>query len=221
MKALVYEEYGPPDVLHLAEIEKPIPKGDEILIKIHAAPVNFGDIMARNFRRISPRKFSMSLPLWFFSKIFFGFKKPRRKILGSEFAGEIDAIGKNVTLFKKGDQVFGYRGMNLGADAEFLCMPEKGLVALKPVNMTYEQASAVPYGAITSLSLLRKVNIQNGQKVLINGASGGIGSFAVQFARHFGAEVTGVCGTPRLEYVKSLGADKVIDYTTKDFTESG
>jgi NADPH:quinone reductase-like Zn-dependent oxidoreductase len=220
MKAIVYTEYGPSDVLHLKEVEKPVPKDNEILIRIYATPVNFGDITARNFRIISPRKFSMPLPLWFLSKLLFGFRKPRKKILGSEFAGEIEAVGKDVKLFRTSDQVFGYRGMSLGANAEYLCMPEKGLAAIKPVNMTYEEASAVPYGAITSLSLLRKVNIRKGQKVLINGASGGIGSYAVQFARYFGAEVTGVCGTQRLKLVKSLGADKVIDYTKEDFTDS-
>ena len=222
MKAVVYTKYGPPDVLQLKEVEKPVPKDNEVLIKVHATTVNYGDIIARNFKKISPRKFTMPMPLWFPTRMVFGFKKPRKKILGNEFAGEIEAVGKNVKRFNKGDQVFGYRGQSMGTYAEYICMPEKGTVAIKPSNMTFKEAAAIPYGAIMALNLLKKVNIQPGQKVLINGASGGIGSASVQFAKfHFGAEVTGVCSTPRLELVKSLGADKVIDYTNEDFTANG
>lgn len=221
MKAIVYTEYGPPDVLQLKEVEKPAPRENEILIRNHATNVNIGDIWARNFKEITPSKFTMPLPLWFPSRMYFGFTKPRVNILGSEFAGEVEAVGKEVKRFRKGDQVFGYRGQKMGANAEYLCMPEDGLVAIKPANMTYEEAATIPYGALTALSLLRKVGIQRGQKVLINGASGSIGSAAVQLAKYFGAEVTGVCGTPRLEFVRILGADKVLDYTREDFTRNG
>lgn len=221
MKAIVYTQYGSPDVLQLKEIEKPKPKDNEILVRIYAASVNYGDITARNFRNISPRQFNMPFPFWLLGRIAFGLNKPKNSILGSEFAGEIEAVGKDVTQFKQGDQVFGYRGQSMGSDAEYLCVPEDGVVALKPANMSYEEAAVVPYGAITALNLLRKVKIQRGQKVLINGASGGIGSAAVQLAKYYGAEVTGVCSTPRIEFVKSLGADKVIDYTKEEFSQNG
>ena len=221
MKAVIYTEFGPPEVLHTSEVEKPVPKDNEVLIRVYATPVSYGDLTARNFKNISSREFHMPLPLLLPMRMYFGFNKPKINILGSEFAGVIESAGKNVKLYKEGDQVIGYLGQRMGAYAEYLCMPEDGSMAIKPSNMTYEQASAVPYGAIMATSLLRKGNLQSGHKVLINGASGGIGSAAVQLARYFGAEVTGVCATPRLDYVKSLGADKVIDYTKEDFTQNG
>ena len=221
MKAVVYYEFGPPEVLHLKEIDTPVPKDNELLIKVFATPVNFGDTLVRNFKEISPRKFHMPFLFWLFGKMYFGFKKPKKTVLGSEFVGEVHAIGKAVKKFKTGDQVFGYLGPVMGAYAEYFCMPESGIVDLKPNNMTFEEAASVPYGAIMALNLVRKLNIQNGQKLLINGASGGIGIFIVQLARHFGAEVTGVCSNARMELVRTLGADKVIDYAKDDFTKNG
>jgi NADPH:quinone reductase-like Zn-dependent oxidoreductase len=221
MKAIVSTEYGTPDVLQLKEVTKPAPRANEVLIRVHATSVNVGDLMARNFRAISPRNFNMPFILWLLAKISFGLRKPNITILGNELAGEIEAIGKNVKRFKTGDRVFGYPGPGFGAYAEYLCMPEDACLAIKPAAMTYEEAAVVPYGAIMALNLLRRTNIQPGQKVLINGASGGIGSAAVQIARHLQADVTGVCSTKRLEFVKSLGAQRVIDYTREDFTQNG
>ena len=198
MKAIVCEKYGSPEVLQLKEVAKPTPKDNEVLIRVHAASVNFGDLMARNFKAVSPRQFNMPFLLWLLAKISFGLSQPKITILGSELAGEIEAVGKDVTKLKIGDQVFAHIGMNMGAYAEYVCMSESGAVTLKPVNLSYEEASTLPYGAVMATNLLGKANIQRGQKVLINGASGGIGSMAVQLAKHFGAEVTGVCGTPRL-----------------------
>jgi NADPH:quinone reductase-like Zn-dependent oxidoreductase len=221
MKAMVSIEYGTPEVLQFKEVAKPTPKDNEVLIRVRATSVTFGDLMARNFKAVSPREFNMLFLFWLLAKLSFGLRKPNITILGSELAGDIEAVGKDVKRFKKGDPVFGYPGPSFGAYAEYLCMPEDGVLAIKPVNMTYEEAAVVPYGAIMALYLLRKANIQPGQRILINGASGGIGSAAVQIAKHFGAEVTGVCGTARVEFVKSLGADRVIDYTQEDFTQNG
>ena len=218
MKAVVFSEFGAPDVLHLQEMEKPAPKEHEILIRIRATSVNFGDVLARDFSRISPRDFSMPMPLWLPSRLAIGIRKPRKHVLGSEFAGDVEAVGAAVSRFTAGDKVFGYRGMSFGANAEYLCMSEDGIVDLMPACMSYEEAAAVPYGALMGLSLLQKAGVQPGQKVLINGASGGIGASLVQLAKHAGAEVTAVCGTPRLGLVKALGADHVIDYTAEDFT---
>ena len=220
MKAIICTKYGSADVLQLQEVEKPTYKDNEVLIKVCTTSVNYGDLLARNFKEISPQKFNMPLLFWLVAKISFGLRKPKITILGNEFAGKIEAVGKEVKRFKADDQVFGYLGQSMGAYAEYLCMPENGVLAIKPLNMTYKEAAIVPYGAIMALPLLKKINLQPGQKVLINGASGGIGSAAVQLAKYFGADVTGVCGSPRLEFVKSLGADKVIDYTKEDFTQA-
>ena len=223
MKTIVFTEYGAPDVLHLEERPKPTPRGNEILIRVYAAAVNYGDTAGRNFRAVTPRKFNMPGFLWLPARLGFGWSKPRKaiQILGNECSGVVEAIGKDVTLFKVGDPVFGYRGPNFGAYAEYLCMRENDTVALKPANLSYEEAATVPYGSLMALGLLKQGKIQRGQKVLVNGASGGMGSYAVQLAKHYGAEVTGVCGTPRLDFVKALGADHVIDYTQEDFTHNG
>ena len=218
MKAAFLTEYGPPEVLQLREVSTPRPGDGDVLIRVHATSVNFGDRLARNLAAISPLRFHMPLLFWIMAKLSFGVRRPRVRILGSEFAGEVEALGKAVRRFKKGDRVFGFLGPRMGAYAEYLRMPEDGVIATMPHNLTYEQAAAIPYGAIMALGLLRKAQVGPGTKVLVVGASGGIGPAVVQLAsRHFGAEVAGVCGTARLDYVRSLGARPAIDYTREDF----
>jgi NADPH:quinone reductase-like Zn-dependent oxidoreductase len=219
MKAIVWTNYGPPEVLHLQEVETPTPRDNEVLIKIHAATASTPDT---EFRRLK-------LPLFFafFLRLYLGLMKPTRiTILGTEFAGEIVSAGKEVTRYRQGDQVFGYTGLGMGTYAEYLCLSENpsalaSVMAKKPTNTTYGESAALPFGGLEALHSLRQANIQRGQKVLIVGAGGSIGSYSVQLARHYGAEVTGVDHTLKLDMLRSIGADHVIDYTQEDFTKNG
>jgi len=219
MKAIVWTKYGSPDGLQLREVEKSTPKDNEVLIKIHAATASTPDTELRRLKL--PLLFAIPL------RLYIGFIKPTRiTILGTEFAGEIEAAGKDVTRYKPGDQVFGYTGLAMGTYAEYMCLPEKssgiaGVMEKKPVNMSYEEAAAVPFGGLEALHSLEKIDIQRGQKVLIVGAGGSIGTWTVQLAKHYGAEVTGVDHTEKLEMLRSIGVDHVIDYTREDFTKNG
>ena len=217
MKAVVYEKYGPPEVLHIKDVEKPTPKDNEVLIKNYATTAHVGDTRMRGFR--VPRKY------WLPMRFFLGITKPKRTILGMEVAGVIESVGRDVKEFKKGDEVFALTGFNGGGYAEYSSVTaidgdeKKGMVVLKPSNISFEEAAAVPAGALTALLHMQKVNIQKGKKILIYGASGSVGTYAVQIAKYYGGVVTGVCSTTNLELVKSIGADKVIDYTKQDFTK--
>ena len=218
MRAIVTTKYGPPDVLQLQEVEKPTPKEDEVLIRIRATTVTAGDCELRSL--------NVPLGMQLMMRAGFGFRRPRFKIPGTELAGEIEAVGVDVTEFKVGDQVFGSAGTSFGANAEYICLPEKpaemeGGVAIKPANMTYEEAATVPFGGRDSLHFLKLGNIQNGQKILINGAGGSIGTFGVQLAKYYGAEVTAVDSAGKLDMLRSIGADHVVDYTREDFTKNG
>ncbi|HEX7357142.1 MAG TPA: NAD(P)-dependent alcohol dehydrogenase [Ignavibacteriaceae bacterium] len=219
MKAVVCSKYGPPEVLKIKEVEKPIHRSNEVLIKIIATTVHIGDTKIRRFEPgLGPVKDFFFKPIM---RMIVGFTGPRKKILGMELSGEIEAAGKDVTLFKTGDPIFASTEFRFGAYAQYCCIPERGIIAIKPTNMTHEEAAPVSNGGITALIHLRQANINKDQKVLIYGASGSVGTYAIQIAKYFGAEVTAVCSSANLELVKSLGADKVIDYTKEDFTLNG
>ncbi|HXA43475.1 MAG TPA: NAD(P)-dependent alcohol dehydrogenase [Candidatus Solibacter sp.] len=215
MRAVVHDAYGPPEVLHLEDVEKPIPGEDEVLIRIRATTVNRLDCATREANR------SGGTTIFLLSHLIFGLRGPRRRILGTELAGEIEAVGTSVSEFAVGDHVFGITGLRFGAHAEYTCVPESARIDSMPAGVSFEDAAAVSDGALNALWCLKGAEIREGQRILIYGASGSIGTAAVQLARHFGADITAVCGTKNLELMRSLGADRVIDYTEDDFTRSG
>jgi NADPH:quinone reductase-like Zn-dependent oxidoreductase len=215
MRAIVYDRYGPADVQRIEEVERPIPKDDEVLIKVHATTVNRTDVHIREANRRSGPVTS------FFSRMVSGFFRPKHRILGNEFAGVIESVGASVTEFSIGDRVFGKTGLNFGAHAEFLCMRQGTRIALMPAGTSFEEAAPICDGALSALMCLKMADLRNGRKILIYGASGAIGTAGVQLAKYFGADVTAVCGTKNLLLMKSLGADRVMDYTKEDFTTSG
>jgi len=215
MKAVVYDRYGPPEVLRIAEVERPVPKEDEVLIKVHATTVNRLDVHTREANRSSGLGFSV------LSRLVSGLRTPRRRILGSEFAGEVEAVGATVNEFAVGDHVFGNSGLRFGAHAEFMCVRESARITHMPAGMTFGEAAPITDGALNALTCLTAADLKKGRRILIYGASGAIGTAGVQLARHFDADVTAVCSTKNLELVKSLGADRVIDYTKEDFTKNG
>ena len=222
MRASTFYAYGSPDVLHLTTVARPEPRAGEILIRVHATPVNFADLLVRNFRAVGPRQFHMPFLFWLLGRLSFGLRRPRVTILGSEFSGVVEQVGKNARRFSPGDAVFGYCGPRMGADAEYLCLPESGFIARKPTNVSHEEAAAMPYGAMMALNLLERLQLPPGSRVLVNGASGGIGPLVLQIAKHrFAAVVTGVCSTAKVDLVRALGADDVIDYTREDFVDRG
>ncbi len=207
MKAAIYTQYGSPEVLQIKEVTEPTPKHNEIILRVKATAVNSGDW---RLRKADP----------FAVRFIFGLIRPKINILGSVFSGEVASVGEDVKHFKVGDAVFGHTDMSLGAYAEYICLPEAGSLALKPVNISHKEAAVIPFGGVTALHFIKKATIQPGQKVLIVGASGAVGSAAIQLAKSFGAIVTGVCSTANTDLVKSIGADKVIDYTKEDFTQN-
>jgi len=215
MRAVVFDRYGPPDVLRLEDVERPVPKEDEVLVKVHATTVNRLDCATREANRRS------GLAVSFMSRLVFGLRRPKRRVLGTEFAGEVEAVGAAVREFAVGDKVFGTSGLSFGAHAEFICMRESARIAHMPAGMTFEEAAPVCDGALNALTCLKQADLRKGRRILIYGASGAIGTAGVQLARYFGADITAVCNTKNLELVRSLGADRVIDYTQEDFTKNG
>lgn len=219
MKAIAISQYGGPEVLKLTQKEKPIIRENEILVKVKAASVNYGDLIARNFKAVKPKDFNMPGLFWIFAKLAFGISKPNIKILGSEFSGTVEAVGSKTDKFKIGDAIFGYQGQAMGTYCEYIKLNKNSVAAHIPKSLNFEQAASMPYGAIMALPLLKKAKVGSGQKILVIGASGSIGAAALQIAKHWGAEVHGVCGSKRTAYVQSLGADRAIDYTKEDLSK--